>query len=134
MRVAAVALRSRCITGGHRIVIVSENSATTLALLPAAQMLRAWPAVITPRLPAAEIQGMIECVQSRLLLFSTEHSDNSRERAKDLDAKPLAIDGLGPIAALRHRPTSDPYGAAEHAGEELGLLISRRARRESPRP
>lgn len=123
MRVAAVALRSWGITGGDRIVIVSENSATTLALLLAAQMLRAWPAVINARLPAAEIQGLIECAQPRLVLFSTEHSDNARERAKDLDAMPLAIDGLGPIAALRHRPTIDPYGAADQAGDEIGMLI-----------
>ncbi|HSW20483.1 MAG TPA: class I adenylate-forming enzyme family protein [Ramlibacter sp.] len=123
MEVAAAALRTTGIEGGERLVVVSENSPTTLVLLLAAQMLRVWPAVINARLPAGEVRSLIQCAQPRLVLFSTEDSDSSRHHAQEMQAAPYDIPNLGPIRLVRQQPSIGPQPLAPDPADEIGTLI-----------
>jgi long-chain acyl-CoA synthetase len=116
---AASVLAALGTRAGDRLVVVSENSASALVLLLAAQSLRAWPAVLNARLPLAELRRMAECADPRWLLFSLEGSPDTAEHARRLDARPLAIEGLGPIALH----TMHPDAAPETDAADIALLV-----------
>lgn len=120
---AAEVLRGTGIEGGERLVIVSENSPTTLVLMLAAQTLRVWPAVINARLPASEIEKLVECAEPRLVLYSMEHSEPARKHADDQRASILGFAGLGPVRMVRREPAIPPQPASPDPRDEVGTLI-----------
>jgi acyl-CoA synthetase (AMP-forming)/AMP-acid ligase II len=121
-RTAAV-LRSSGVEGGDRIVLVSENSPTTLVLLLATQCIRAWPAVINARLPHMEVQSLIDCAQPRLVLFALDDSASVAAHADQLGATPLQVEGLGHVHQLRLDPAIAPQPPAACPADDVGVLI-----------
>jgi len=123
IRAAADALGAAGLQGGERLVIVSENSPSTVVLLVAAQLLRGWPAVINARLPQAEVLRMVDCAQPRLVLFSLEGSPAVAAHAEALQACDFQVEGLGPLRLLQRTPTLPAQAASPDPRQEVGSLI-----------
>ena len=119
VRRATLALTALGVRAGDRLVLVSENSASTLVLLLAAQSLQAWPAVLNARLPLAELKRMAQCADPRRLLFSLEGSPDAARHAAALAAQPLQIDGLAPLAFCSFHPDAVP----EQDAGDIALLV-----------
>ncbi|HSV44894.1 MAG TPA: fatty acid--CoA ligase family protein, partial [Ramlibacter sp.] len=85
----------------------------------AAQALQAWPAVLNARLPLAELRRMAQCADPRWLLFSLEGSPDTADHARRLDAQPLEIEGLGPLALLSFHADA----AAQANAGDIALLV-----------
>lgn len=123
VRLAASALSGQGLQGGDRLVIVSENSPTTLVLLLAAQAVRAWPAVVNARMPPAEIDRLLDCAQPRLVLFSLEESSSVEELAEAYGAGTVELPQLGPLRGLQRTPTIPPAPPSPNPSDEIGSLI-----------
>lgn len=123
VRAACDALRAAGLRGGERLVVVSENSPSTLVLMLAAQSLRAWPAVINARLPEFEVLKLVECADPRLVFFALDHSDATRQHAQQLDAEPFVVPGVAALAVLPRSPVIEAQPADLHPGDEVASMI-----------
>jgi acyl-CoA synthetase (AMP-forming)/AMP-acid ligase II len=111
------------VRAGDRLVIVSENSASTLVIMLAAQTLRAWPAVLNARLPAIELERLVECADPRWLLFSLEGSESSTRHAVERGARAIEIEGLGPLAVAPFNADAVAEGAAANPEDDVAILV-----------
>ncbi len=98
----AVALSSLGVRPGDRIVIVSENCISLVALLLAASRLDAWAIVANPRLLARELDQIRDHSGARRMFFTSRVSKEaaahaSRIGAENLQLGPLQEIGVGPL-------------------------------------
>jgi long-subunit acyl-CoA synthetase (AMP-forming) len=93
----ALILKLYDIRPGDRVMIVSENSLTLVALILAASELDAWSVVVNPRLSAREVDLIREHSGARRVFYTIEVSDAARQHAERHDADIAVLRGLGTL-------------------------------------
>jgi acyl-CoA synthetase (AMP-forming)/AMP-acid ligase II len=122
---AEAALAARCVGAGDRVAIVGGNDVGAVALLFACARLGAWAIVLNARLPALELDQILEHAAPRVVACTGEGDGApSRPHAQRLGATPLfAADGAPAVArvgalataALQAITASSPAFPAGHA-------------------
>jgi long-chain acyl-CoA synthetase len=82
---------------GDRVMIVSENSLTLVALILAISELDAWSVVVNPRLSAREGDLIREHSSACRVFYTIEVSDAARQHAERHDADIAVLRGLGTL-------------------------------------
>ena len=119
---AAELLRQRGVVGGDRVMIVSENGVTQIALIFAAASLHAWPMVVNPRLSAREVDALRGLAAPRVTLCMVERSAEAAAHAARLGAVTLPGSLPETLALL-----ADPDARAPEAlplAQQVGLLMA----------
>jgi len=95
---AALILKHYDIRPGDRVMIVSENCVSLVALILACSAIDAWSVVVNPRLAAREIDLIREHSGARRVFYTIKVSDEARQHAKRHDADVVAVlRGLGTL-------------------------------------
>jgi len=96
---AASVLKSYGVTGGDRVLILSENCAATVAFLFAASRLDAWAVPINARMSAGEVERVIAHATPRAIVLTTAASQDATKHAALRDAQ-SETGGFGTVACL----------------------------------
>lgn len=95
------ALAAHGVGPGDRIVIVTENSRSSVASFFAAIRLGAWPVLLNPRLAAPEIDGIIAHSGAALVVFNPEFSAAAQSHAVRRGAAFGALTGYAQFGVER---------------------------------
>ncbi|AZV80557.1 long-chain fatty acid--CoA ligase [Parasedimentitalea marina] len=96
---AASVLKSYGVTGGDRVLIISENCAATVAFLFAASRLDALAVPINARMSAGEVERVIAHATPRAIVLTTAASQDATKHAALRDAQ-SETGGFGTVACL----------------------------------
>ena len=138
---AALILKHYDIRPGDRVMIVSENCVSLVALILACSAIDAWSVVVNPRLAAREIDLIREHSGARRVFYTLKVSDEARQHAKRHDADVVAVlRGLGtlgigplnqdtvpePIEADRSRQVAALVYTSGTIGSPKGVMLTHR--------
>lgn len=121
-RQAAAFLAAQQVRAGDRVLIVAENGIDAVVLLLAVQSLGAWPAVVSARLSAREIEPIRAACAGRLVVFVTGNSVAAEAHARLCSAR--AYDeafGRGAIGLFDASAEAEPLPV--DPGNGVGLLL-----------
>ncbi len=125
---------------GDRVMIVSENSLTLVALILAISELDAWSVVVNPRLSAREVDLIREHSGARRVFYTIEVSDAARQHAERHDADIAVLRGLGtlgvgplnrdtvpePVEVDRSRQVAALIYTSGTTGDPKGVMLTHR--------
>jgi long-chain acyl-CoA synthetase len=83
---------------GDRVMVVCENCRAFVAILLAISGIDAWPALVSARLSANEVDAIRDHCGARRVIYTTSVSPQAREHAKRHGAAIQDVAGLGSIA------------------------------------
>jgi acyl-CoA synthetase (AMP-forming)/AMP-acid ligase II len=122
----AALLSDAGVVGGDRVLIVSENSTSTIVAMLATQRLDAWPALANARLPSAELARLKQRIEPRIVLYDAGSSDAAREQADTANALHFAgVTGRAVHAsAVDREPEPEPVATDRTAQPALLIFTS----------
>jgi len=83
---------------GDRVMVVCENCRAFVAILLAIGSMDGWPALVSARLSAQEVDAIRDHCGARRVIYTTSVSPHAREHAKRHGAVIQDVASLGPIA------------------------------------
>jgi len=83
---------------GDRVMVVCENCRAFVAILLAIAGIDAWPALVSARLSAKEVDAIRDHCGARRVLYTTSVSPQAREHAKRHGAVTQDVASLGSVA------------------------------------
>lgn len=105
---AAARLTRHGVRAGDRLLIVGENTVSTVIFFFAAEYIEAWPAITNARMTAHEIGVMRATVGARLVVFAIEHSEAAAGHAALEPVTEEASSLWGRVLVGRADPASRP--------------------------
>ncbi|HTO51656.1 MAG TPA: AMP-binding protein [Burkholderiales bacterium] len=108
---------------GDRTLIVNENCAAAIVLALAANRCRAWPVLVNARLSAREIEAIRGHSVPRRTFCTVEVSPEAAGHAARLGSEPLALPGVGAVAASACDEAAVPEAVCDAPGADVGALI-----------
>jgi acyl-CoA synthetase (AMP-forming)/AMP-acid ligase II len=105
---------------GDRVMIVCENCRAFVAILLAVSGIDAWPALVSARLSANEVDAIRDHCGARRVIYTTSVSPQAREHAKRHGAVIQDVAGLGSISL---GPLNDAV-APEPIDAEVALRVA----------
>jgi len=121
---AAQLLLERNVRTGDRVTIVAENNVAAAVYMFATQRVNAWPAIINARLGHREIQGLQECVGSRLTIFAVDGAPAASGAAASAGIDDAIEDASsGRVLLSNVNPMCEPELAPALGEHQVGLLI-----------
>src|SRR6516164_4193872 len=115
-----VILKLYDIRPGDRVMIVSENSLSVVALIFAVSEIDAWSVVVNPRLSAREIDLIREHSDARRVVYTIGVSDAARQHAERHAADIAVLRGLGPL----NRETVPEPVEVDRSRQVAGLIYT----------
>ena len=108
---------------GDRVMVVCENCRAFVAILLAIAGIDAWPALVSARLSAKEVDAIRDHCGARRVLYTTSVSLQAREHAKRHGAATQDVASLGSIAVgpLNEKVEPEPLDDAIH--QRVAALI-----------
>ena len=119
----ALALQSRGVRAGDRIMIVSENCIALAGLLLAASRIDAWAIVVNPRLSARELDQIRDHSGTRRMFFTAAVSKEAAAHASRYDATVGAVGPLSDIGITGLNETATVEAVEESAAKQIAVLI-----------
>lgn len=113
-------LQNGGVKAGDRVVILTENSVSTVAFIFAASRLDAWICPINARMTLSEVERILDHAQPRALVCTIDSSENAAEAAEAFDAKTLS-GPFGEIAVCF--PYESSPEAAEDGADHVAVLL-----------
>ncbi|GFE52432.1 AMP-binding protein [Roseobacter cerasinus] len=117
---ATSVLRDHGVQGGDRIMILAENSLSTIAFFHAASSLDAWAIPANARMTLPEIQRVLDHARPRAVVCTTDVSEQAVKTAKELGAKTIQ-------AAFGEVAVAAPYESApepvDPTAEQVAVLM-----------
>lgn len=87
IRSAAAVLTRAGVTQADRVVVTGLNSIELAAFVFAAQQVDAWPAILNPRLSAAEVDANIALIEPKVIVFIAADGEEAQAHAKRYDVR-----------------------------------------------
>ena len=120
---ASASLAARGVIAGDRVLVVAENGWTAVVLLFAIGRLGAWPALVTARLGAREIDTIAVHGEPRLALYLSATSDAAAEHARRRGAHATELAPLGALHVERAERDPRPEPAPARPEEGVAALL-----------
>jgi len=117
---AAQILTQYGVSGGDRVLIISENCAATVAFLFAASRLDAWAVPINARMSKGEVDRVIAHSTPSIIVLTTAASQDATKHAAQRNATPEA--GLFGTVACVTSTKGDPEPVVE-GPSQVGVLL-----------
>lgn len=108
---------------GDRVMLVCDNSRTSIAIFFAVSALQAWPVPVNARLSAGEIDRIREHSDPRLVLYSISGSPQSTNHAKRDGARTEEVFGVGQVGVGKRNENAEPEAVDPNPGERVTALI-----------
>jgi long-chain acyl-CoA synthetase len=108
---------------GDRVMVVCENCRAFVAILLAIAGIDAWPALVSARLSAKEVDAIRDHCGARLVLYTTSVSLQAREHAKRHTAVTQDIASLGSIAIGPLNDKVEPEAIDDEIRQRVAALI-----------
>jgi acyl-CoA synthetase (AMP-forming)/AMP-acid ligase II len=110
------------LSGGHRLLIVNENSIAAVVALFAASKLDAWAVPVNARLTAPEIDRIRDHAQPRAILVTHQTSADANAHADRYGATAIEIEGIGTVKLVGMLP-ADPEPVFADNADQVAVLI-----------
>jgi acyl-CoA synthetase (AMP-forming)/AMP-acid ligase II len=135
---ASALLQENQVAVGDRVMLVSENCASQIALLFALSELRAWPVIVNARLSQRELEVIAAHCEPRIQIFTTDISADARKHAERCGAIAASLGKQGGLAitAPDRATRAEPMEIAEQVaaliytsgttGTPKGVMVSHR--------
>ena len=108
---------------GDRVMVVCENCREFVAILLAIAGIDAWPALVSARLSAKEVDAIRDHCGARRVLYTTSVSLQAREHAKRHGAVPQDVANLGSIAIGPLNEIVEPEAIDNATQQRVAALI-----------
>jgi long-chain acyl-CoA synthetase len=108
---------------GDRVMVVCENCRAFVAILLAIAGIDAWPALVSARLSAKEVDAIRDHCGARRVLYTTSVSLQAREHAKRHTAVTQDFAGLGSIAVGPLNEKVEPEPVDDTIQQRVAALI-----------
>jgi acyl-CoA synthetase (AMP-forming)/AMP-acid ligase II len=108
---------------GDRVMVVCENCRAFVAILLAVAGIDAWPALVSARLSAKEVDAIRDHCGARRVLYTTSVSLQAREHAKRHTAVTQDFAGLGSIAVGPLNEKVEPEQLDDTIQQRVAALI-----------
>lgn len=115
-------LVDRGVRPGDRIMIVAENSISTVVLMFAAQRIDAWPAIVNARVSECEISAMKQSLGARLIAYIIENSHAALNHTAATDTEILDLP-TGKVAFGATDAAAVPERVHPENDRQVGLLL-----------
>jgi long-chain acyl-CoA synthetase len=116
-------LRDSGVRPGDRVMVVSENCRAFVAILFAIAGIDAWPALVSARLSAKEVDAIRDQCGARRVLYTTSVSLQAREHAKRHGAVIQDVASLDSIAIGPLDETVEPEPIDDAIQQRVAALI-----------
>lgn len=110
-------LQGQGVGAGERVLIIAENCLAVPVLLMAASRLGAWGVPVNARMSAPEIARITTHARPKVILFTSDISQEASDHAEGLGAQPVTTD-FGALHLLA-TDISDP----EEGAEDVAVLL-----------
>lgn len=107
---------------GDRIMIVAENSISTVVLMFAAQSIEAWPAIVNARVSKHEISIMNQILESRMIVYVIDQSPAASAHAVASDTRTVNLPS-GDAAFGAVSSVVAPESVHPENNRQVGLLL-----------
>lgn len=115
-------LRACGVQSGDRVIIVGENSLALVAFLLGTAAMGAWPMPINARMAPGEIEGLVDLVAPRLIVFTSGLSEEAGAHALRSGARVLQSPPVGSVVhVLQREPRVGPEPA--DAAARIAMLL-----------
>jgi long-chain acyl-CoA synthetase len=108
---------------GDRVMLVCENCRAFVTLLLALAGIDAWPALVTARLSAREVDEIRDHCGARRVIYTTSVSSHAREHAKRHGAVMQDVPSLGSIAIGPLNESVEPEPVDAEIPQRVAALI-----------
>ena len=108
---------------GDRVMVVCENCRAFVALLLAIAGIDAWPALVSARLSANEVDAIREHCGARRIIYTTGVSPQAREHAKRHGAVVQEVASLGSLAIGPLNEKVEPEPIEDEISRRVASLI-----------
>jgi long-chain acyl-CoA synthetase len=108
---------------GDRVMVVCENCRAFVAILLAVAGIDAWPALVSARLSAKEVDAIRDHCGARRVLYTTSVSLQAREHAKRHGAVTQDVASLGSIAIGPLNEVVEPEAIDDATQQRVAALI-----------
>ena len=108
---------------GDRVMVVCENCRAFVAILLAIAGIDAWPALVSARLSAKEVDAIRDHCGARRVLYTTSVSPQAREHAKRHGAVTQDVASLGSVAIGPLNEKVEPEAIDDEIQRRVAALI-----------
>jgi acyl-CoA synthetase (AMP-forming)/AMP-acid ligase II len=108
---------------GDRVLVVCENCRAFVAILLAIAGIDAWPALVSARLSAKEVDAIRDHCGARRVIYTTSVSLQAREHAKRHGAVTQDVASLGSIAIGPLNEEAEPEPIDDDVTQRVAALI-----------
>ena len=119
------------VSGGDRVVIVSENSAMYAISLFALSKIGAWSVLVNARQSITELDAIIKHSEPTCLLFTTRSSKDALNHANRMNAKTIREIQCGPVVCTKLNPQKPENVITD--GEQVAVLLYTTGTTSSPK-
>jgi long-chain acyl-CoA synthetase len=112
------------LSGGHRLLIINENSIAAVVALFAASKLDAWAVLVNARLTAPEIDRIRDHAQPRVILLTHRASSDANAHADRYGAPAIEIEGTGAVRVLSALAAAPEPVFADNADQVAALIYT----------
>ena len=119
------------VSGGDRVVIVSENSAMYAISLFAISEIGAWSVLVNARQSITELDAIIKHSEPTCLLFTTRSSKDALNHANRMNAKTIREIQCGPVVCTKLNPQKPENVLID--GEQVAVLLYTTGTTSSPK-
>ena len=109
--------------GGHRVLILCENSIAAAIAILASQRLGAWPVPLNARLSAAEVDDIVAHCSPQVVVTCDAVSAEARAHGKRLGTKPTEVFSAWGAALAKGPAPGQPEPLSDDPRQQVAALI-----------